>query len=204
MLGAVIEKAAGKPLPDVVAATVALPLGLKDTGFVAKAPARLATPYANAQPAPTRITDNQDVPIGPTAVRFAPSRALHPEEFPSGGAGMVGSAGDVLTFLEAIRKGGAPILKASSVAEMVKDQVGQQAATQGPGWGFGYGWAVLDDPAIAKTPQGAGTLAWGGVYGHNWFVDKQNGLTVVLMSNTAFEGMNGQVTRELRDAVYAK
>lgn len=204
VLGDVIEKAAGKPLPEVVAETVTLPLGLKDAGFVAKVPARLATPYANAQPAPVKITDNQDVPIGPTAVRFAPSRALHAEEFPSGGAGMVGTASDVLKLLETIRKGGAPILKPATVAEMTKDQVGPQAATQGPGWGFGYGWAVLDDPAVAKTPQAAGTLAWGGVYGHNWFVDKANGLTVVLMSNTAFEGMNGQVTRELRDAVYGR
>ncbi|UAL12477.1 serine hydrolase domain-containing protein [Caulobacter segnis] len=204
VLGDVVEKAAGKTLPEVVAETVTTPLGLKDAGFVAKDAARLATPYANAQPAPTRMTDNQDVPIGPTFVRFAPSRATHAEEFPSGGAGMVGKAGDVLALLEALRKGGAPILKGATVAEMTKDQVGPQAATQGPGWGFGYGWAVLDDPALAKTPQGAGTLAWGGVYGHNWFVDPKNGLTVVLMSNTAFEGMNGQVTRELRDAVYAK
>jgi CubicO group peptidase (beta-lactamase class C family) len=202
VLGDVIEKAAGKPLPEVVAEAVTQPLGLKDTGFVAKVPARLATPYANAQPVPARMTDNQDVPIGPTFVRFAPSRALHAEEFPSGGAGMVGTAGDVLKLLEAVRKGGAPILKAATVAEMTKDQVGPQAATQGPGWGFGYGWAVLDDPAVARTPQGVGTLAWGGVYGHNWFVDPVNRLTVVLMSNTAFEGMNGQVTRELRDAVY--
>jgi CubicO group peptidase (beta-lactamase class C family) len=204
VLGDVVEKAAGKSLPEVVSETVTAPLGLRDTGFVAKVPARLATPYANAQPAPVAMTDNQDVPIGPTAVRFAPSRALHAEEFPSGGAGMVGLAGDVLKLLETIRKGGAPLLKSATVAEMVKDQVGPQAATQGPGWGFGYGWAVLDDPTVAKTPQAAGTLAWGGVYGHNWFVDPKNGLTVVLMSNTAFEGMNGQVTRELRDAVYGR
>ena len=204
VLGDVVEKATGKSLPDVVAETVTRPLGLTDTGFTAKAPARLATPYANAQPAPTRMTDNQDVPIGPTFVRFAPSRALSAKEFPSGGAGMVGSAGDVLKLLESIRQGGAPILKAATVSEMTKDQVGPQAATQGPGWGFGYGWAVLDDPVVANTPQGVGTLAWGGVYGHNWFVDRKNGLTVVLLSNTAFEGMNGQVTRELRDAVYAK
>lgn len=204
VLGAVIEKAAGKPLPQVVAETVTTPLGLEDTGFVAEDPERLATPYANAQPSPTRIRDNQDVPIGPTFVRFAPSRALHAEEFPSGGAGMVGSAGDVLSFLETIRKGGGTMLKPATVAEMMKDQVGVQAGTQGPGWGFGYGWAVLDDPAVANTPQGVGTLAWGGVYGHNWFVDPMNKLTVVLMSNTAFEGMNGRVTLELRDAVYAK
>jgi CubicO group peptidase (beta-lactamase class C family) len=117
---------------------------------------------------------------------------------------MVGTAGDVLTLLETVRQGGAPILKPATVAEMMKDQAGVQAATQGPGWGFGYGWAVLDDPAVAKTPQGAGTLAWGGVYGHNWFVDPKNRLTVVIMTNTAFEGMNGPFTTQVRDAVYGR
>ena len=204
VLGSVLEKATGKPLPQVVAETVTGPLGLADAGFVARDPARLTVAYYNAEPAPRPMTDNQDVSLGATAVRFAPSRATDKTAFPSGGAGMVGTAGDVLALLETLRQGGAPILKAATVAEMMKDQVGVQAATQGPGWGFGYGWAVLDDPAVAKTPQKAGTIAWGGVYGHNWFVDPESGLTVVLMTNTAFEGMNGQVTRDLRDAVYGR
>ena len=204
VLGSVLEKATGKPLPQVVAETVTDPLGLKDTGFVARDPARLTAAYYNAQPAPKRMTDNLDVPIGPTAIRFAPSRATDATAFPSGGAGMVGTAGDVLTLLETVRNGGAPILKASTVARMTKDQVGVQAATQGPGWGFGYGWAVLDDPAVGKTPQGVGTIAWGGVYGHNWFVDPKARLTVVIMTNTAFEGMNGPFTKEVRDAVYGR
>ena len=204
VLGSVLEKATGKPLPQVVAETVTDPLGLKDTGFVARDPARLTAAYYNAQPAPKRMTDNLDVPIGPTAIRFAPSRATDATAFPSGGAGMVGTAGDVLTLLETVRNGGAPILKASTVARMMKDQVGVQAATQGPGWGFGYGWAVLDDPAVGKTPQGVGTIAWGGVYGHNWFVDPKARLTVVIMTNTAFEGMNGPFTTEVRDAVYRR
>ncbi len=204
VLGLVAEKADGHPLPQVVERTVTGPLGLKDAGFQAKDPARLATPYANASPAPTRMTDNQDVSLGATAVRMAPSRATDPAAFPSGGAGMVGTAGDVLALLEAVRTGGGPVLSPATVKLMTTDQAGIKAATQGPGWGFGYGWAVLDDPAVAKTPQGVGTLAWGGVYGHNWFVDPKAGLTVVLLTNTAFEGMNGQVTRELRDAVYGR
>jgi CubicO group peptidase (beta-lactamase class C family) len=204
VLGSVVEKATGKPLPQVVAESVTRPLGLTDAGFVARDPARLTAAYFNAQPAPKRMTDNLDVSLGATAVRFAPSRATDKTAFPSGGAGMVGTAGDVLTLLETVRRGGAPILKASTVAEMMKDQAGVQAATQGPGWGFGYGWAVLDDPAVAKTPQGAGTLAWGGVYGHNWFVDPKNRLTVVIMTNTAFEGMNGPFTTQVRDAVYGR
>ncbi|EJL31521.1 penicillin-binding protein, beta-lactamase class C [Caulobacter sp. AP07] len=204
VLGGVMEKATGQTLPQVLAQAVTTPLGLADTGFVARDPARLTAAYVNAQPAPTRMTDNLDVSLGATAVRFAPSRATDPTAFPSGGAGMVGTAGDVLAFLEALRQGGAPILKPATVAQMMQDQVGVQAATQGPGWGFGYGWAVLDDPAVAKTPQAAGTIAWGGVYGHNWFVDPKSGLTVVLMTNTAFEGMNGAFTVQLRDAVYGR
>ncbi|KRA61953.1 serine hydrolase [Caulobacter sp. Root655] len=204
VLGGVMEKATGQTLPQVVAQAVTTPLGLADAGFVARDPARLATPYVNAQPAPTRMTDNQEVSLGETAVRFAPSRATDPTAFPSGGAGMVGTAGDVLVFLETIRQGGAPILKPATVATMMQDQVGPQAATQGPGWGFGYGWAVLDDPTVANTPQQAGTIAWGGVYGHSWFVDPKSGLTVVAMTNTAFEGMNGPFTAQLRDAVYRR
>jgi CubicO group peptidase (beta-lactamase class C family) len=204
VLGGVMEKATGKTLPQVVAQAVTTPLGLADTGFVARDPARLTAAYVNAQPAPTRMTDNLDVSLGATVVRFAPSRATDLAAFPSGGAGMVGTAGDVLAFLETIRQGGAPILKPATVAQMMQDQVGVQAATQGPGWGFGYGWAVLDDPAVAKTPQATGTIAWGGVYGHNWFVDPESGLTVVAMTNTAFEGMNGAFTVQLRDAVYGR
>jgi len=44
---------------------------------------------------------------------------------------------------------------------------------------------------------------WGGVYGHSWFVDPSRKLTVVLLTNTALEGMMGKVTTDLRDAVYS-
>ena len=205
VIGGVLEKATGKTLPQVVAAEVTGPLGLADTGFWAVDPARLTAAYVNAQPEPRRMTDNMDLPAGPTnAIRFAPSRATDPTAFPSGGAGMVGTAGDLLAFLETVRKGGGTILKPATVATMMNDQAGVQAATQGPGWGFGYGWAVLDDPVAAKTPQGAGTIQWGGVYGHNWFVDPKNRLTVISMTNTTFEGMNGAFTVQLRDAIYGK
>ncbi len=42
----------------------------------------------------------------------------------------------------------------------------------------------------------------GGVYGHNWFVDRKNGITSLLMTNTALEGMIGPLTVEVRDTEY--
>ncbi len=202
VLGAVVEKTTGRTLPEAVAERVTGPLGLKDTGFTVSDPGRLGAAYADGKPAPSRMTDNVLVPFAGNAVRFAPGRALDPAAFPSGGAGMVGTAGDMLRFLEAIRTGGGPILKPETVKAMMADKVGPQAQTQGPGWGFGYGWAVLDDPTPTRTPQAAGTIQWGGAYGHSWFVDPQNRLTVVAFTNTAFEGMAGAYTLELRDAVY--
>ena len=202
VLGGVLEAASGEPLPALVQRLVTGPLGMKDTGFAVADSTRLAAPYADGKPEPVKITDEMAVPFGASAILFNPSRALEPASFASGGAGMVGTAGDLLRFLEVIRTGGVPILKRGTVAAMMQDQVGVQAATQGPGWGFGYGWAVLDDPKVAATPQAKGTLQWGGAYGHRWFVDPANELVVVALTNTTFEGMAGPFVQQLRDAIY--
>ena len=54
----------------------------------------------------------------------------------------------------------------------------------------------------AGTPQAPGTLQWNGAYGHKWFIDPANELTVVALSNTTFEGMTGRFTVDVRNAVY--
>jgi CubicO group peptidase (beta-lactamase class C family) len=61
---------------------------------------------------------------------------------------------------------------------------------------------VLVDPQAAQSPQSAGTMSWGGAYGHSWFIDPTRRLTVVSLTNTAIEGMAGRFTVDLRDAVY--
>lgn len=203
VLGGVMEAATGETLPRLVERLITQPLGLKDIGFGVADPSRLAVAYADGRPEPTPIADGETVAFQGAAVRFAPSRIFDARSFASAGAGMAGTAQDVLRFLDTVRGGAAPLLKAETVAAMMKAQIGPEAATQGPGWGFGYGWAVLIDPKAAGTPQSAGTLQWGGVYGHSWFVDPAAKLTVVALTNTAFEGMSGRFTVELRDAVYA-
>ena len=200
VIGAVLERAEGRPLPQVVREHVTGPLGLVDTDFAVVDQSRLVTPYAAARPEPQPMSDGMAVPLWEGAVRFAPSRILDPTSYPSGGTGMAGTAGDILRFLEALRGGGSPILTGSSVAVMMAPQAGHVA--QGPGWEFGYGGSVLVDPALAATPQSKGTMVWGGVYGHSWFVDPAEKLTVVILTNTAYEGMIGQLTTDIRDAVY--
>lgn len=202
VLGGVLEMVEGRGLAEIIHEKVTGPLGLVDTEFAVRDMAQLVTPYADGTPQPVRMTDGIKVPIFGNTACFAPSRILDPKSYPSGGAGMAGTAGDILRFLEALRVGGAPILNPETTLLMSTDHVGPQAETLGPGWGFGYGGAVLVDPAPTGTPQAPGTLQWGGAYGHSWFIDHANRLSVVALTNTAFEGMSGAFSAEIRDAVY--
>src|SRR5690606_30949552 len=115
-------------------------LGLT-AGFATDAPDRLATPYADAPGGPVRMADPHDLPFGEGgAIRFSPSRAGDPAAYPSGGVGMVGTAGDALRLLETLRAGGGPVLQPASVAALTANAVGDMAAQGiGPGWGFGLG-----------------------------------------------------------------
>ena len=204
VLGAAIERVTGAPLAEAIAQLVTGPLGMRDSGFVSDEPTRFAVPYADGVPEPVKMTENVSVPLPEghgVAVRFAPSRAFEPTAYPSGGAGMYGSADDVLRVLEAVR-GSHSFLPDALRTAMYVDHTPPGTETRGPGWGFGYGAAVLNDPVLAGSPQSAGTLQWGGVYGHSWFIDATRGLTVLLLTNTAYEGMSGALTLEVRDAVY--
>jgi CubicO group peptidase (beta-lactamase class C family) len=116
---------------------------------------------------------------------------------------MVGTGPEFVRFLETLRKGGAPLLKPATFAEATRNQVGTlPREAKDEGWRFGYFSAVLADPAVARTPQSVGTLRWGGVFGHDWFVDRAAGLTVLSLTNTAVEPCLGSYPKELRNAVY--
>lgn len=203
VLGAVLERVTGKPLPQVLREWVTGPLAMHDTNFAVRDAARLVAHYGDGMPEPVRMSETQNVPFNGVPVSFAPGRIFDAASFPSGGAGMAGTAGDFLRFAESLRSGDGKLLGEASLRAIFHAHVGPQAQTRGPGWGFGYGGALLLDPQRAASPQSAGTLQWGGAYGHHWFIDRQRALTVVAFTNTAFEGMVGAFTGEVRDAVYA-
>jgi CubicO group peptidase (beta-lactamase class C family) len=208
VLGAVMERAAGKALPEIVAERITGPLEMRDTSFTVADMSRLAVPYADAVPRPKRMLDGEVVPLPYSTgagIIFTPSRVFDPTSFPSGGVGMVGSASELLRFFETIRRGGRPVLSEESAAQMMRNQnasLSSDAQGPGPGWGFGLGGSVLVDPAAAGSPQSKGTWQWGGVYGHSWFVDPERRLTVIALTNTAVEGLLGRFPIELRDAIY--
>jgi CubicO group peptidase (beta-lactamase class C family) len=202
VLGGVLEAALKRPLDRIITELVTTPLGL-DLKFHWRG-AALASAYRDGEPEPVTMTGVTEVPLpfidGP-GVRFDPSRATRADAFPSGGGGMAGRAMDVLTVLEAFRHG--PALSPAMRAAAREVRVGPEAQPQGPGWGYAWLGPVLLDPTASQTTLSVGSISWGGVYGHMWAIDFERDLTLLELSNTAFEGMFGQFPRDLKAAVFA-
>jgi CubicO group peptidase (beta-lactamase class C family) len=213
VIGAVLEQVQGRNLQDVLDDTIRTPLGAASLRFdlADDQRARLVTPYADGPAGPVLIPEDGmrvrfpgPVYAGLAGIDLVPARVFDPSSFRSGGVGLNGTAADMLAFVEAIRRGGAPIVSRATAAQMMTPQTGSLSITnRGPGWAFGLGGAVLTDPAAALSPQSPGTFGWGGVWGHSWFIEPARRLSVVSLTNTALEGMMGRTVRELRDAVCA-
>jgi CubicO group peptidase (beta-lactamase class C family) len=169
VLGVLAARAGGAPFGEVMRARILEPLGMRDTGFFAPDPARLATAYENRDGQLT-VTDPPD---------GAWSR---PPAFPDGAGGLVSTAADLLAFGRMLLRGGGSVLTPRTVAEMTRDQLTDlQRARIWPGFsflddrGWGYGVSVLAD----------GSYTWEGGLGTTWVNVPDQDLTVVVLTQRA-------------------
>ncbi|MDB5529299.1 MAG: Beta-lactamase [Devosia sp.] len=203
VIGVIVGKLVDGTLEDAVRQYVADPLGMVDSRFSVTDPARLTAAYGDGVDGAVLMSDPHIVSSPFGTLTYEPSRIFDVSAFQSAGGGMAGTGPDTMALLEALRIGGGDVLGHETAAVGLANQTPQLPYAQAPGWGFSYIGAWLDDPKVAQSPAAAGTNRWGGVYGHNWFVDRANGLTVVSMSNTGLEGCDGPFKDQIRDAVYA-
>lgn len=203
ILGALIATVHGGSLETAVIRYVTGPLRMDDARFHVIDPKRLSIAYADGTERPARMPDPW-VPAEGAEWRapFSPARIFNPKAFQSGGAGMAGTAGDILKLLEVFRQGGSPIVSPETAAAALSNQIGDVAGD--PGMRYGYLGGIITDPALAGTCLPAGAIRWGGVYGGTWFIDPARKLTVVNLTNTALEGCMGLYPERIRRAVYAE
>ncbi|MEO8243179.1 MAG: serine hydrolase domain-containing protein [bacterium] len=195
VLGAVVAEINGSDVGGAVARHVTGPLGMVDTLFGVSDKARLAVPYRDGPP-PIRMAGE----VGHGETRFSVDRILEPRAPQSGGAGMAGTADDVLRLLAALQGDFlSPPLRAAALANQIGD-VPRRASDAGKR--FGFLGAVTVDPAAAGTAMPKGAVDWGGAWGHNWVIDPQSGTVVVCCTNTTFEGCNGPFREEIAAAVF--
>ena len=177
--GYIVEKLSGQSLADFMRSRIFGPLGMKDTGFYVPAGKR-------PRQAALYAFDPKRKVIAP-ATGFMVLDVTKPPTAASGGGGLVSTAADYARFCQMLLNGdelgGARLLKPETVALMRTNQLsdavlaGPDGSTPlGPGVGFGLDFAVVTDPAKAKTGAGRGTYSWGGAAGTWFWIDPENDL----------------------------
>lgn len=204
VVGAVLQRVTGLPLPDVIAREVTGPLGMSRTGFRVPRGARLAVAYRDDAAGPQRIGAHDTLRLDTGVARISAERVHDTRAYPCAGAGMVGTAADYLQLLECLRLGGAPLLTEASTHALLTNAIGEVTVpSRGPGWTFGLGPLVLADPHQAGSVQGRGTWLWGGIYGGHYWVDPVHALTLVALTNTGVAGLWGTFPDSLIAALYS-
>jgi CubicO group peptidase (beta-lactamase class C family) len=183
VLGALIPRAAGRPLPEFFKERIFDPLGMKDTAFHAP-PEKLSRlpPAYSAQGV-------YDPPDGAWS---------HRPDFPQGDSGLVSTAEDFLAFARFLETGrdarGRTLLGPESLSAMKANHLTPAQAKAGapflaPGQGWGYGVGVMFEENPQRLP--VGTYGWMGGFGTSWMTEPGRGLIALLMTQRMFDGPGG-------------
>ena len=108
-------------------------------------------------------------------------------KFFSGGGGLVSTVNDYLRFLQMLANGGVldgtRVLNRETVALMTRNQIGGLTVPfPGHGDGFGYGFGVLTKRGKKDDIARVGTYSWGGIFNTYFWVDPQEELIGVVMT----------------------
>ena len=184
--GYLVEKLSGQPLDVFLQSKIFEPLGMKDTGFWVDAS------KVNRLTGMFTYGPDKRIISAPAATAAPLSKPV----FLSGSGGLVSTTGDYFRFAQMMlnrgKANGKRFLKASTV-ELMRTNVlaeGVMVGTSGPGQpgiGFGLDFAIIMDPAAAKTQEGRGSYYWGGAFGTWFWIDPATDIVVVGM----MQNLNG-------------
>ncbi len=171
VLGYLVEVVSEMPFEQFLQTRIFQPLGMNDTAFsVPKAKVeRFAALYRPTEEGGLRLARN--VPLATDDLTF----------FPSGGGGLVSTAADYLRFCQMLLNGGEldgkRILKSDTV-ELIR-YPHLQYRKDGA---FGLGFHVVTRKDTEKDKRATGSYSWGGAAATTFWIDPENELVAVLMT----------------------
>jgi CubicO group peptidase (beta-lactamase class C family) len=196
ILGRVIEVISGKSLGHYLTDNILAPLQMAETGFHTAA----ANKDRIAQPFPT------DPWTGDKVALFDP---LEIPKMESGGGGLVSTTMDYARFCQMLLNGGTldgnRVIGSKTLHLMASNHLTPSVKLEThlvpPGHGFGLGFAVRTDDGLAPYAGSRGQFFWSGVAGTFFWIDPQEELFAVFMSQGP--GQREYFRTLIRSLVYA-
>jgi CubicO group peptidase (beta-lactamase class C family) len=172
-LARIVEITSGMPFDRFAKQRIFEPLGMKDTFFYpAEGNPRMATRYTRGE----KGLEKQNNPGFMNGAYF------------SGGGGLMSTAEDYLQFAQMLLNGGelnGKRLLGSKTVEVMTSVAAPDTLPGRPrGEGYGLSVRVVNDPIARSSFMSAGTFGWSGAYGTHFFVDPQERIVGILMTQT--------------------
>jgi len=178
VLGYIVQVASGRPFDAFLKERIFDPLGMSDTGFSVPPGklGRLSTVYGPAETGGLKPID-----------RPAESRYGRPTRNPSGGGGLVSTVSDYFRFGQMLLNQGElegeRLLGRKTVEWMLQNHLPDGMFANGnPALGFGLGGSVLLKPGLLHQPGSIGRFGWGGAANTEWWIDPQEQLLCLFMT----------------------
>jgi CubicO group peptidase (beta-lactamase class C family) len=206
-----VEVLSGMPFDEFVDKRIFQPLGMRDAGFWVRPEraARLATVYWSKDGKLTPLDEIHGHPqpgFGWLSEPWSVNSYNVNHKRKGGSYGLLSTAEDYFRFAQAmLNRGefdGTRILSPQVVGYMVRDHlgaIGMRTPDQMLGGiGFGLGFGVIEDPALAGDMSGVGSFFWEGAAATSFWIDPQQDMVVVamtqLMSAPAADALRAQLS----------
>ena len=176
--GRIVEKLSGMPYEKFLEARIFRPLGMKDSYIYPPKEKwdRIPSAYILRNGKTEKYFSD---PLGEGAMKYRVGA-----KYPLPEGGIYTTASDIAAFYQMMLNGGTlngvRLLSRATVHTMTAVHTGD-LKTNGPGMGYGLGWAVVRDAAGTLPLTPVGTFGHGGRYGTYGFVDPKNDLIGVFM-----------------------
>ena len=188
VLGRLVEVVSGMPLDRFFQERILSPLGMEDTYFFLPEEklSRFSAVYTPNEQGGIDKLPEEPVRMGP--VLFSSSWHYEgPRTYFSGGAGLVSTAADYVRFLQMLLNGGklesVRLLGPKTVELMRRNHIGElDIFLRDPGYKFGLGFAVLDDPNRSGRIESKGEYNWSGFFYTRFWIDPQEDLIGIMMT----------------------
>lgn len=188
VLGRLVEVVSGLSFDEFLRTRLFDPLAMHDTAFYvpdAKA-SRMAAVYTPGPGGLTKVTATVE---GNHLIYSSTYSTGQPRRNFSGGAGLSSTAHDYSRFLQMLLNGGeldgARVLSPMTVDLMTANQIGDTPAgsiVQPGSAGFGLGVAIRAGPEVDRELGSAGAYFWSGFFNTTFWVDPQEQLIGILMT----------------------
>jgi len=207
VLGALVERLSGQTLEQFFYTRIFKPLAMHDTFF--NVPDDKMPRMAGSH-----LWNPEQQAMGPL-----PAGLLPPPSgitLFSGGAGLISTAQDYWRFCEMLRQGGSfdgvRILGPKTVQAMTMARLTPEVRDNGasehpashlyPGQSFGLGAGVITDPAQAGVVSSKGEYSWGGIANTKFWIDPEEDLVVVFMTQVMGSPHSDRHRFDLKVATY--